>query len=159
MLGLQEILASYAPKSLLQRIAVHSEILPTPLQEHLKAAVLFTDISGFTALTERLAQSGPDGAEELTKHLNAYFGQLIELITDRGGDIIQFAGDAMLAIWPATDESLVTATYRAAECSLAILKKLSHYVAGDVSLTLHIGVAAGDLMSLHVGGVNGSWNI
>jgi len=157
MLGLQEILASYAPKSLLQRIAVHSEILPTPLQEHLKAAVLFTDISGFTALTERLAQSGPDGAEELTKHLNAYFGQLIELITDRGGDIIQFAGDAMLAIWPATDESLVTATYRAAECSLAILKKLSHYVAGDVSLTLHIGVAAGDLMSLHVGGVNGSW--
>ncbi|MEG3876190.1 tetratricopeptide repeat protein [Microcoleus sp. herbarium7] len=157
MLGLQEILASYVPHSLLQRIAVNSEVLQTPLQEYLKAAVLFTDISGFTALTERLAQNGPAGAEELTKHLNAYFGQLIELISDRGGDIIQFAGDAMLAIWPATDDSLVTATYRAAECSLAILEKLSHYVAGDVSLTLHIGVAAGDLMSLHVGGVNGSW--
>ncbi len=157
MLGIQEILASYVPKMLLQRIAVNSEILQTPLQEPLKAAVLFTDISGFTALTERLAQRGPDGAEELTKHLNAYFGQLIELISDRGGDIIQFAGDAMLAIWPATDDSLATATYRAAECSLAILEKLSHYVAGDVSLTLHIGVATGDLMSLHVGGVNEYW--
>jgi len=157
MLRLEEILASYVPKSLLQRIAVNSEILQTPLQEHLKAAVLFTDISGFTALTERLAQRGPDGAEELTKHLNAYFGQLIELISDRGGDIIKFAGDAMLAIWPATDESLVSATYHAAECSLAILEKLSHYVAGDVNLTLHIGIAAGDLMSLHVGGVNGFW--
>ncbi|MEG4578097.1 tetratricopeptide repeat protein [Microcoleus sp. MON1_C5] len=157
MLGLQEILVSYVPKSLVQRIAVNSEILQTPLQEHLKAAVLFTDISGFTALTERLAERGPDGAEELTKHLNAYFGQLIELISDRGGDIIKFAGDAMLAIWPATDESLATATYRAAECSLAILEKLSHYVAGDVRLTLHIGIAAGDLMSLHVGGVNEFW--
>jgi len=157
MLGLQEILASLVPKSLLQHIAVNSEILQTPLQEPLKAAVLFTDISGFTALTERLAQRGPDGAEELTKHLNAYFGQLIQLISDRGGDIIKFAGDAMLAIWPATDDSLVTATYRAAECSLAILEKLSHYVAGDVRLTLHIGIGAGDLMSLHVGGVNEYW--
>jgi class 3 adenylate cyclase len=100
MLGLEEILTSYVPKSLLQRIAVNSEILQTPLQEHLKAAVLFSDISGFTALTERLAQRGPDGAEELTKHLNAYFGQLIELINDRGGDIIQFAGDAMLLTLP-----------------------------------------------------------
>ena len=157
MLALQEILVSYVPKSLLQRIAVNSEILQTPLQEDLKAAVLFTDISGFTALTERLAERGPDGAEELTKHLNAYFGQLIELISDRGGDIIKFAGDAMLAIWPATDESLATETYRAAECSLAIVEKLSHYVAGDVRLTLHIGIGAGDLMSLHVGGVNEFW--
>jgi class 3 adenylate cyclase len=98
MLGLQEILASLVPNSLLQHIAVNSEILQRPLQEPLKAAVLFTDISGFTALTERLAQGGSDGAEELTKHLNAYFGQLIQLISDRGGDIIKFAGDAMLAI-------------------------------------------------------------
>jgi tetratricopeptide (TPR) repeat protein/class 3 adenylate cyclase len=51
----------------------------------------------------------------------------------------------------------VTATYRAAECSLAILEKLSHYVAGDVRLTLHIGMGAGDLISLHVGGVNEYW--
>jgi class 3 adenylate cyclase len=157
MFAPQEILTSYVPQSLLQRLAANSEILATPLQEPLKAAVLFADISGFTALTERLARRGPDGAEELTKHLNAYFGQLIELISDRGGDIIKFAGDAMLAIWPAADESLTTATYRAAECSLAILEKLSHYVAGDVNLTLHIGIAAGDLIGLHVGGVNGCW--
>lgn len=104
MLALQEILASYVPKSLLRRIAGNSEVLQALRQEHLKAAVLFTDISGFTALTERLAQRGPAGAEERTEHLNAYFGQLIELISDRGGDIIKFAGDAMLAIWPATNE-------------------------------------------------------
>ncbi len=78
MLELSEILGSYIPKLLLQRIAVNPDVLETPLQENIKAAVLFTDISGFTALTERLAQRGPAGAEELTKHLNAYFGQLIE---------------------------------------------------------------------------------
>ncbi len=157
MQPLQEIFVSYVPQILLHHLAIRPEPLKAPIQERLEAAVLFADISGFTALTERLAQRGPAGAEELTQHLNAYFGQLVELITERGGDIIKFAGDAMLAIWPATNEPLVTATHRAAECSLAILEKLSHYVAGDVRLTLHIGIAAGELMSLHVGGVNGYW--
>jgi len=157
MLTLQEILFSYVPEILLSSIAINSETLPAPRQEILKAAVLVADISGFTSLTERLAERGPAGAEELTKHLNTYFGQLIDLIDDRGGDIIQFAGDAMLVVWTATEESLGAATYRAAECSLAILDKFSHYVAGDVSLTLHVGVAAGDVIGFHVGGVNDSW--
>jgi class 3 adenylate cyclase len=57
-------------------------------------------ISGFTALSERLAERGPEGVEELTQVLNAYFGQLIDLITAHGGDVVKFSGDALLAFWP-----------------------------------------------------------
>ena len=64
------------------------------------SAVLFADISGFTALSERLAAKGADGVEELTQILNAYFGRLIEVIVDHGGDVVKFAGDALLAFWP-----------------------------------------------------------
>jgi class 3 adenylate cyclase len=64
------------------------------MSERFPAAVLFADISGFTALTEHLAQQGPAGAEILTRELNTYFGRLIDLITIHGGDVIKFAGDA-----------------------------------------------------------------
>jgi class 3 adenylate cyclase len=57
---------------------------------------LFVDVAGFTALTESLASRGAAGAEDLTALLNAYFGQIIDAIVDRGGDIVKFAGDARL---------------------------------------------------------------
>jgi hypothetical protein len=46
------------------------EPLREPDGEQFAAAALFADISGFTALTERLVQTGPAGIEELTDLLN-----------------------------------------------------------------------------------------
>lgn len=42
--------------------------------------------------------------EKLTYYLNDYFGQLIRLIHSHGGDVVKFAGDALLAVWPTDDE-------------------------------------------------------
>ncbi|WP_254564444.1 AAA family ATPase [Oscillatoria sp. HE19RPO] len=152
-----QTLCSYVPAHLVDRCLAHAEIPQTPLLEKFPAAVLFADISGFTALTERLAERGASGVEELTKHLNAYFGQLIALISDRGGDIVKFAGDAMLALWIAPDGDLATQTARAAQCSLDILQNLRTYIADDIYLTLHLGIAAGEMMGLHVGGSGDRW--
>jgi hypothetical protein len=55
---------------------------------------------GFTPLAEKLAKLGSRGVEQLTTVLNEYFGQIINLIHNHGGDIVKFAGDALLAIWP-----------------------------------------------------------
>src|SRR5689334_22290030 len=66
-----------------------------PVRDSLPAALLFADISGFTALTERLAQNGPAGVEELTRLLNVSFGQMLDLIEAHGGDVVKFAGDAL----------------------------------------------------------------
>ncbi len=64
-------------------------------------ALLLADISGFTAITERLAERGPGGAEELRGLLDGAFQPLLELIAGTGGDVLKFAGDALLACWPA----------------------------------------------------------
>jgi class 3 adenylate cyclase len=125
--------------------------------ENFSAAIMFADISGFTALTERLAQRGPAGIEELTGHLSAYFSPIVELIYDYGGDVIKFAGDALLVAWPATTAPLATVTQAAAQCSLKILADLRHYVVDDIHFNLHIGIAAGEVVGLHVGGVMGRW--
>ena len=152
-----ENVASFLPIRVLNCFAADSTPLASPVSGSFEAAVLFVDISGFTALTERLAQKGAIGVEELTTHLNAYFGQLIELIIAHKGDIIKFAGDAMLAIWPAESMSLYLATYCAAQCALAILNDLGKYQAANTELRLHMGIGAGKLQEFYIGGLNGRW--
>ena len=149
---------SYVPHLITQRFAADPTAISTPRSETFSAAVLFSDISGFTALTERLAQRGPAGAEELTRLLNAYFGQLVELITVCGGDVIKFAGDSLYAIWGTTEEDLPTVTRRAARCGLAVQEKLNNYEAtDDVRLGMKVGIGAGDMLTMHVGGMYDRW--
>src|SRR6478752_8827009 len=57
------------------------------------------DLSGFTALSERLAALGREGAEELTTLLNACFTGMIEIIEQHGGDVLKFGGDALLILF------------------------------------------------------------
>ena len=160
MKGQGESYASYVPALIARQFARESAPPTEARAERLTGAVLFADISGFTALTESLARRGPRGAEELTQCLNVYFGQLIDLMTDHGGDVLKFAGDALLAFWPVGSDDLQLATGRAAQCALAAQERLHNFpAAADVRLSLRIGIGAGSLSLLHVGGVNGRWEI
>src|SRR5262245_36460088 len=123
MSTLLDTLTSYVPALITQRLAVNPTPIQEPTADRFPAVALFADISGFTRLAEYLAQQGPEGAEELSRRLNTYFGQLIDLITAHGGDVVKFAGDALLALWkeaepstPLRTESLVLA----AQCGLAM---------------------------------------
>ncbi len=102
MAPLVETFTSYVPVLTLRRFPADPHPLEAPEQDRFPAALLFADISGFTALTERFAQHGPAGAEELFDLLNSYFGPMIALISAHGGDVVKFAGDALIALW-ATD--------------------------------------------------------
>ena len=100
--ALTELLASYVPRLIQNRVAADPSPIEVPVSEGMQAAVLFADISGFTLLTEHLAEHGPAGVETLARILNEYFGQLIDIIHDYGGDVVKFAGDAVIAVWPIT---------------------------------------------------------
>jgi len=39
------------------------------------------------------------GAERMRQKLNLYFGEMIDFIVDAGGDVVKFAGDALMAVW------------------------------------------------------------
>jgi hypothetical protein len=125
-----------------------------PTEEEFEGTVLFADISGFTALAEKLALQGPKGAEELSSILNSYFGQLIEIICGNGGDVAKMAGDALTAIWASAEEvSVRISTFRAAECALSIKEKLRGYTTPDGStLSLRIGIGVGRIKLISVGG-------
>ena len=150
-------LARFVPDLIKRRIAADPTPITEPVGEPLQAAVLFADIKGFTSLTERLAARGVEGAEQLTVYLNEYFGELIQLVQAHGGEVFKFAGDALLALWPA-HEGLQAATWEAAAVALLIQERLHEYhVGGEVRLSMRVALAAGDLHGLHVGGVLGRW--
>jgi len=132
-------------------------------------AVVFSDASGFTALTERLALK-PNGAELLSKCLNTFFTPLIDMLTAYRGDVIKFSGDALTILFQAVDDNqtfvhacgspscshnpLELACLRASACCIELHKRLHNFDTGEggVRLTLHIGVGAGDVTILQVGG-------
>ncbi|MEK7277701.1 MAG: adenylate/guanylate cyclase domain-containing protein, partial [Chloroflexota bacterium] len=155
---LLDTLASYVPALITRRLAEDPALPTAPVGNRFPAAALFADITGFTRLAERLAQRGPSGAEELTRLLNHYFGRLIDLITADGGEIVKFAGDALLALWPATADDLPAAALRAAQCSLTIQSSLKGYETADGwVLYLRAAVGAGEVSTAQLGGVYGRW--
>jgi len=93
-------LNSYLPQDRLRAMA-RSKTLP----DHTTGSVLFTDISGFTALTESLHKSlGVRlGAEELSRRLGAAYSVLIAEIEKYGGSVIGFAGDSMMCWFNSVD--------------------------------------------------------
>jgi class 3 adenylate cyclase len=138
-------------------------------------AVVFCDASGFTKLTESLAQK-PNGAELLSSVLNQFFTPLIEIIQAYRGDIIKFSGDALTILFIAEQEystgedpgtvcgsewarcsghsELELAVLRASACCLEIHKRLDDFETGvdDKRLSFHIGVGCGSCSILHLGG-------
>ncbi len=156
-----ETLASYVPSLIVQRFNAGITHVDEPTAESFPAIALFADISGFTALTERLAARGPSGAEDLTRYLNSCFGELIELITSAGGDTVKFAGDALLALWRADRaDDLPAIALVVAEVALKIQTRLHHFSVGDgIHLSLKVALGAGSVAALQLGGVFHRWEL
>jgi class 3 adenylate cyclase/tetratricopeptide (TPR) repeat protein len=165
--ALADVLASYVPKLIQKRIAADPSPIDSPVSDDVRAAVLFADISGFTHLTEKLAMAGPAGVETIANILNEYFGQLINIIRNYGGDVVKFAGDAVIAVWTivsddGTTDSVSRAdqwqwTMRAAECALEIRERLSNYKVENENLYLKLAISTGSITTAHVGGVFNRW--
>src|SRR5712691_4146676 len=62
-------------------------------------SLVFVDLSGFTALSERLARRGRVGAEELTGTLSTTFAAMLGDAYAGGGSLLKFGGDALLLLF------------------------------------------------------------
>ena len=86
-----------AARTYLSRLALGSEAR-TMSREFVEVSgtVMLADITGFTALSERLSARGKEGAELLTTIINHYFQRLLDSAVAYGGDNLKFGGDALL---------------------------------------------------------------
>ncbi len=155
-------LNSYVPLLIRQRVTAHPEPLQAPESQSLEAGVLFADISGFTRLTEQLALGDPRGIEKISTALNDYFGRWINIISQYGGDVVKFAGDGLLAIWPAEAEAggLKAALHQAAACALDAHSALQGYLTAEGNpLVIRTGISGGALQTVQLGGMFGRWEM
>ena len=114
--------------------------------ETIRAAIWLSDMRGFTALADRLAP------QTLISLLNRYFDCQVPPILDRGGEVLKFMGDGLLAIFPLKSEADVTKV-----CSdvLSAADDVRRRLADLASATVADGVA--DLrfgLALHLGEVS-----
>ncbi len=109
------------------------------------AAVLFLDVTGFTAMTQALMANGKEGAEALNSLLKTTFEPVIDAVYDRGGFISSFEGDAFTAIFPRVEAPL-DCCYAALNIT-EIFAKIGHQETrfGAFDLSIKIGLANGDV--------------
>lgn len=108
--------------------------------------ILFTDIRGFTTLSEELTP------QENFNFINSYLSQMEPIISVNDGIIDKYIGDAIMAIFPESPDSALA-------CSLQMLKQLQHYNegrerAGYQQIDIGIGLNTGLAMIGTVGGYN-----
>ena len=117
------------------------------------AVLLFADISGFTPLTEKYTLLSEKGTDALTVTLNTYIGQIVKHILQSGGDVLKFAGDAILAAWKVkTRADLSFAISQAVRCSLIIQDQCDKQdTEVGVQLRVKIAISAGKTYATFVG--------
>ncbi|XP_078535263.1 adenylate cyclase type 10 isoform X2 [Lissotriton helveticus] len=92
------------------------------------------------------------GADQLTKTLNNYIGEIVDRVLTAGGDILNFAGDALLALWKVERVQLSDVITLAAKCSLDIQKDCGvRNTEVGVELRVKIGISAGRISKVVVG--------
>ncbi|MES2153278.1 MAG: adenylate/guanylate cyclase domain-containing protein [Pseudomonadota bacterium] len=98
--------------------------------------VLFSDIRGFTAISER------NSAEQVVSLLNRYFGRMTAVVHRHGGTVDKFIGDGMMAFFGAPNELAhpERAALAAAQEMLDELERLNAALAGEGLAPLEIGI-------------------
>lgn len=107
--------------------------------ERRRAVVLFADISGFTAMTERM------GAERAYPIVAEALGQLDAAARAHGGTVDHYLGDCVMALF-GVPEALEDAPRAALNAAIEMRDRIDRFAResdGEVTLSVHTGVAAG----------------
>ncbi len=117
--------------------------------ERRRMTVLFSDIRGFTGISEKL---DPD---TLVKTLNTYLTRMTDIVFQHEGVLDKYIGDAVMAFWNAPLEQKDHAR-RAVETALdmqnALVEMNRGKLFGDVDIGIGVGVNTGDMIVGNVGG-------
>lgn len=121
---------------------------------YFEAAIMITDASGFTDLSDKYNKVGKGGASMLSAVLNSYMGTMVQEILAQGGDVLKFSGDAMLTIFKVSPQTMTMhdAVHKALDTALIIQNRCGKYKT-DVGVVLKskIAISAGSVAFSMIG--------
>ncbi|MFC1996127.1 tetratricopeptide repeat protein [Chloroflexota bacterium] len=148
--AVRAMLSTYLPNYLVQSIYQNPKPGNVNGGFH-NGVVLFADVSGFTAMSEKLSVLGKEGAEEVTGIVNTYFTAMLEINDNFGGDLLKFGGDALLIFFESD-----SGPGKALATGRAMMKAMGTFAhvptsQGVFSLRMKIGMAYGPVFLASLG--------
>ena len=138
---IRKTFSQYLSPGVIELIEKDPEKYIRPGGEEKELTVLFSDIRGFTTISEGLT---PD---ELVQLLNEYFGQMTDIVFATDGTLDKYIGDAIMAFWgspyPQADHA-----FRGCSCALQMVRGLAKLNAkwkgsGRPPISIGIGLNTG----------------
>jgi class 3 adenylate cyclase len=115
--------------------------------EEVDVTVLFADLRGYTAYAEGRAPA------QVVAMLNAAYGLVVPIVFAQGGTVVQFMGDAIMAIFnapnPQPDHAL-----RAARAALAMQEAVSALPRASTHPQFRVGLNSGPALVGNIGGAD-----
>lgn len=117
--------------------------------ERKDVTILFSDIRGYTTLTENL------GAQEVVTLLNQYFETMVEAVFNYKGTLDKFIGDALMAVFGAP-LPLSNHPWMAVKSALDMRRRLqifnnSTFMENQPHIRIGIGISSGEVVSGNIG--------
>lgn len=140
--------ARYVPRDLVRELLERGEAAKIG-SRRAELTLVFLDIQGFTALSERL------GPERTVERLSSYFEMVIGCLRKHGGTIDKLIGGAVFAFWGAPEDQpdrcqrALTAVLDCHHCIAGLNKDL--IAQGQAPLPTRFGIATGTVMVGNIG--------
>ncbi len=115
-----------------------------------RATVLFSDIRGFTSMTEQM------DPQALIALLNRYFAVMSHVVRERGGLVNKFGGDSLLAVFGSPLNPLREQALQAVRTAQGMAGALEDFNAdqrsrGEPEISIGVGIATGRVIAGNVG--------
>jgi len=148
---LRETFQYYLDASVMEQVLEHPEKLKLG-GERKELTVLFSDIRGFTTLSERMSP------EQLVSFINQYLTPMTDVVFANGGTLDKYIGDAIMCFWGAPVDQPDHAL-RACSAALGFLEKLHELqarwrAAGLPEVDIGVGISSGLMNVGHMGTEN-----
>lgn len=148
--NLRKLFGFYLSEAILEELLENPELVKLGGIKR-EMTVLFSDLRGFTSLSEGLSP------EELVSVLNKYLSEMTAKIFDYNGVVDKYIGDAIMAFWGAPlddDKQVENACFTALLMRdyLKILNKKKVWIKDEIELKLGIGINTGEMIVGNMGG-------
>jgi adenylate cyclase len=145
---MKRLFGRYVSRDVYEQLTAHPELAELGGKRR-DMTVLFSDIRGFTTVTEK------GNPEELVAQLNEYFSRMVEIVFRHKGTVDKFVGDMVMALFgaPLDDPDHAEHAVQAAVDMVRELGELNRSWAdrGMTQLDIGVGINSGDMIAGNIG--------
>jgi adenylate cyclase len=145
---MKRLFGRYVSRDVYDQLVAHPELAELGGRRR-EMTVLFSDIRGFTAVTEK------GSPEALVAQLNEYFSRMVEIVFRHRGTVDKFVGDMVMALFGAPLDDPDHAEH-AVQAAIDMVKELgelnrSWAARGMAQLDIGVGINSGDMIAGNIG--------